>query len=395
MKQFKVQSFVLVLIGFTLGFSEFLIVGILDDLSQQFDVPVATVGYLVTIFAMVYAISTPIITLMIGKTNLFWSLLVLMAIFTVGNAMSVMAPNFALLAVSRVVTALVSGVAISIALSFVSHIAPMAKRGWLLSWVFSGFSIASVLGVPLGTWISTNFGWRMAFLTIIGISIVTMGLIFGSLPRDFKQRGSSIGGQLALLKDSRIRIGMFLPMFNLAAIYVFYTFLRPIITTQLHFSTNMLTVLLFIFGIANIIGNQASGRLTNGPGLHAMPRVYVGQFILMMLLPFTFNLQWVGAAVLMLLIISMPLLNSPIQIHFLQVAEQGYPQSIVLASSLNSIFSNFGIALGSATGGVIVSHLGMNAVGPGGAAYTLITLLMVCWLNRVNKRPATSLGSKG
>lgn len=97
----------------------------------------------------------------------------------------------------------------------------------------------------------------------------------------------------------------------------------------------------------------------------------------------------------MLLIISMPLLNSPIQIHFLQVAEQGYPQSIVLASSLNSIFSNFGIALGSATGGVIVSHLGMNAVGPGGAAYTLITLLMVCWLNRVNKRPATSLGSKG
>ncbi len=86
MKQFKVQSFVLVLIGFTLGFSEFLIVGILDDLSQQFDVPVATVGYPVTIFAMVYAISTPIITLMIGKTNLFWSLLVLMAIFTVGNA---------------------------------------------------------------------------------------------------------------------------------------------------------------------------------------------------------------------------------------------------------------------------------------------------------------------
>ena len=75
MKQFKVQSFVLVLIGFTLGFSEFLIVGILDDLSQQFDVPVATVGYLVTIFAMVYAISTPIITLMIGKTNLFWSCL--------------------------------------------------------------------------------------------------------------------------------------------------------------------------------------------------------------------------------------------------------------------------------------------------------------------------------
>lgn len=83
MKQFKLQSFVLVLIAFTLGFSEFLIVGILDDLSEQFNVSVATVGYLVTIFAMVYAVSTPFITLLIGKYNLFWSLLALMGIFII------------------------------------------------------------------------------------------------------------------------------------------------------------------------------------------------------------------------------------------------------------------------------------------------------------------------
>lgn len=150
MKQFKVRSFVLVLIAFVLGFSEFLIVGILDDLGAQFNVPVATVGYLVTIFAIVYAISTPFITILLGKYNLFGGLLLMMGIFTLGNVLSFLATNFVFLAVSRIITASVAGAAISIALTFVGYIAPMAKRGWLLSWVFSGFSIASVVGVPLG-----------------------------------------------------------------------------------------------------------------------------------------------------------------------------------------------------------------------------------------------------
>ncbi|KRM59948.1 major facilitator superfamily protein [Secundilactobacillus malefermentans DSM 5705 = KCTC 3548] len=386
MKQFKIQSLILILIAFTLGISEFLIVGILDDLSAQFNVSVAAVGYLVTIFALVYAVSTPFITLLIGKHNLFWGLFGLMGIFTFGNILSFISPNFTVFTISRIITALVSGVAISIALSFAGHIAPLPKRGWLLSWVFAGFSIASVLGVPLGTWISTNLGWRISFLTIIIISFITMGLILASLPRDFKQQASSIMGQLALLKDRRIQVGMFLPMFNLASIYVFYTYLRPILTTQLHFSTGMLTILLFVFGITNIIGNRMSGKLTEGPGLNVMPQVYIGQFVLLLIMPLAFLYSWVGVLVLMLLITSMPLLGSPIQILFLQVAEEAYPQSIVLASSLNSIFSNFGIALGSATGGVLVSSIGMNSVGPGGAIYTVITFGLTVWLIRLNKK---------
>lgn len=390
MKTFKFQSFVLVLIAFILGFSEFLIVGILDDLGTQFNVPVATVGYLVTIFAMVYAVSTPLITIMIGKYNLFWDLMVMMAIFTFGNILSFVATNFVFLAISRVVTAMVAGVSISLGLTFAGYIAPMSKRGWLLSWVFSGFSIASVVGVPLGTWISTQFGWRISFLTVIVISIMTMGLVFFSLPRDFKQKESTISGQLALLKDHKIQVGMLLPMFNLAAIYVFYTYLRPIITNQLHFSVQMLTILLGVFGISNIIGNRVSGLISEGPGLREMPFVYISQLILMALMPLVFHYSWLGAVLLFLVIFTMPLINSPIQLFFLSIAEKKYPQSIVLASSLNSIFSNFGIALGSATGGIIVSHLSLNGVGPGGAVYALVSLGLVLWLNHMTQKGLSS-----
>jgi predicted MFS family arabinose efflux permease len=90
----------------------------------------------------------------------------------------------------------------------------------------------------------------------------------------------------------------------------------------------------------------------------------------------------------------MYLINSPIQMHFLGVAERDYPQAIVMASSLNSIFANFGIALGSATGSLIVDHLSMRVTGFGGAVYILAALLLVIWLNRVNKQAAEAVPVK-
>jgi len=112
LKKFRIQSFVLILLAFVLGFSEFIIVGILDDIASQFSVNIAVVGYLVTIFALVYAVSTPIITSLI-KSNLYRALLLLLEIFTLGNLLTAVAPNYSVLVISRVVTAIVSGAAIS------------------------------------------------------------------------------------------------------------------------------------------------------------------------------------------------------------------------------------------------------------------------------------------
>ena len=148
MKEFKIQSFVLILISFILGFSEFIIIGILDDLAKEFSVSVATTGYLVTIFALVYAVSTPIITSTL-KNNLYHAMVVLALIFAFGNALTIFAPNYTVLVISRVIVAIVSGSLVSLSITFATVIAPMPKRAWLVSWIFSGFSVASVFGVPL------------------------------------------------------------------------------------------------------------------------------------------------------------------------------------------------------------------------------------------------------
>lgn len=144
MKKFRIQSFVLILLAFVLGFSEFIIVGILDDIASQFSVNIAVVGYLVTIFALVYAVSTPIITSLI-KSNLYRALLLLLEIFTLGNLLTAVAPNYSVLVISRVVTAIVSGAAISLAMTFATAIAPLERRAWLISWIFSGFSLPPFL----------------------------------------------------------------------------------------------------------------------------------------------------------------------------------------------------------------------------------------------------------
>jgi len=135
MKKFRIQSFVLILLAFVLGFSEFIIVGILDDIAQQFSVDISVVGYLVTIFALVYAVSTPIVTSLI-KSNLYRALLLLMGIFTFGNLLTALSPTYSVLVISRVVTAIVSGAAISLAMTFATVIAPLERRAWLVSWIF-------------------------------------------------------------------------------------------------------------------------------------------------------------------------------------------------------------------------------------------------------------------
>lgn len=386
MNKFRLQSIVFVLTAFMLGCNEFIMIGIISDIAHQFNVSIAVVGYLVTIFATVYAISTPLITIFTNRFNRFKTLMVLMLVFLIGNTATALAPNYFMLVVARMVTAAVAGSIISLIMTFASSVAPMDKRPALISWIFSGFSIASVFGVPIGTAISTAYGWRNAFLIVSVISVLTLGLLFWLLPRQIKQVTSSLGKQLSLMKDPRVYDGVVLVLFGAAAMYGYYTYIRPLLTTELGFSLSSLNWLLFLLGLMSIFSNQLSGQLASHGGLVHMPKVYILEIALLFILPFTLHLAIFGLVVLLVLSLITSVLNSPIQLHFLNVAEQDYPQSIVLASSLNSIFFNFGISLGSATSSTIVDVAGVHNISFGAGVFALLALVMVVLLNRAIKR---------
>lgn len=383
MIKLKLQAIVLVLIAFMLGCNEFIIVGILSDISRQFGEKISTVGYLVTLFALVYAVSTPVITVFISRFNRYTSLSVLMIIFIVGNTYSALAPTYFQLVISRVITALTAGVIISLAMSFATVIASVEKRAFLVAWIFSGFSIASVFGVPIGTVISAAWGWRYAFFAITIISFVSLVLMMLVLPRNVTQAKSTLVNQLTICSDPRMIVGTLLVLCSAAASYVVYTYIRPLLITVLAFPAASLSILLFVYGLTSIMSNQLSGFLAARDGLNKMPWIYMIETLMFVSLPLLLKWQWAGLVDIMLIGLVMYLLNSPIQIHFLSVAEKDYPQSLVLASSFNSIFFNFGISLGSAAGSMIIDKTTPSFLGVGAAVFSLSALGLSISLNRL------------
>ncbi|MFC6181163.1 MFS transporter [Lactiplantibacillus daowaiensis] len=386
MTKYRWQASALVLVTFMLGCNEFMVVGVLSDIARSLSVSVATAGYLVTIFAIVYAISTPIITILANRFDRYKTLMGLLVIFLIGNTWSGFTTSYGWFLVSRMLTAAVAGAIESMVVLFANDIAPRNQRAMLISWIAAGFSIASVVGVPIGTAISTATSWHVAFHLISVISLLTVIVMAWLLPKDIQQVSGGIKDQLVLLTDRRIYLGALLILCSAAAMYAYYTYIRPLLTTGLGFGPLALNWLLFVIGLVSIMGNQLSGIVAKRSGLRSMPKFYVVDIALLLLFPLAMNNAVTGFALLVILTLLITVVNSPIQIHFLDVAEADYPQAILLASSLNAIFFNIGISAGSATAALVLAHSDLKQLGFGGAVFDALALIIVIRLNQTMTR---------
>lgn len=289
-------------------------------------------------------------------------------LFALCNLICAIATNYTVFLVFRTLTAVVSGTVVSISMTYAEDVASIPEHiPGVVAGVFSGFSVASVIGVPIASTITHVFGWRAAFITISAATFLLLVLLFLKLPRQNRLKAGSIFEQFKLFLDKRISIGCAIVFLAGASTYCFYTYLTPIFQQELHIPDSMLSVALLVFGIAAIISNVSSGQVANVSGIRTLPLIYVIQTVCLLLLPIATHNLISGGLVLFTLGVVMYLLNSPLQMHFLKIATREHPACVNLASSLISVFFNFGIAAGSAMGGVIVGHVGLRYVGIGGA----------------------------
>ena len=386
MKHTTLRSFTFILVAFMLGCNEFMVVGVLSDIARSYHVPLSTVGFLVTAFAGVYATSTPIITTLTSNWNRYKLLMLLMTVFFIGNTLTAIAPTLGWLLFARIITAAVAGTIISLINLLVSIITPMDKRPMVLAWVGAGFSIASVIGVPLGTTIATLLSWHDSFWIISGLTLIVFALLAWLTPRDTPQVKGSILEQLALLKDHRVLLGIGITVAVLSLQYTFYTYVRPLITTVMGFSLTSLNWLLFLLGVMSIIGNEIDGIVASHNGVQKLSIVFIIMTILSLVLGIALGNKITGMLVLAALCVVVIIYGTTIQLVFISVAEKEYPQSLALATSLISIFANVGISLGSFTASTTVNFANLTMLGYVGAVYGLLAIGLSFALRRFYRK---------
>ena len=365
----------LTLLTFVLGTSEFVIVGILTDISSNLHITNAKAGTLVSAFAITFAIATPLV---MSATSHFpkrkW-MLFLIGSFIILNALCVISTNYIMLLSLRMITAIVTGVLISLAMIVASETIPITKRGIAISCVFGGFTLANVIGVPIGTVIAKWYDWHATFLLTTFLGGVAFLASILNLPKKLSQYRSSMRDQFSLLTHPRILMAFFIPSLGFGATYAVFTYLVPILK-QMEAPSSSISLILFGYGFISIFSNILAGKIASHNAIGRLRFVFLVQAFVLISLYWTTNHFIFGLINIGMMSLMAILLTTSTQLYLIDLASIYQPKATGLAASLMPVASNVGIAFGSALGG-IVYHQGplMNVTLVGGFIAIFASLL--------------------
>ncbi|WP_409291154.1 MFS transporter [Peribacillus sp. SCS-37] len=354
-RQHTLLIFTLTLLTFVLGTSEFVIVGLLKEVASDIDISVAAAGSLVSGFAIAYAAGTPIITAFVSRFPKYPLMLSLLCIFIIGNIVSAVSGSFSLLMVSRIITAVASGVLTALAMSVANDVMPKERRSSAIALIFAGFTIANVMGVPLGTFTGQLGGWQLTFWLTAGLGILALIISMLVLPRDLRGQKSSLADSIKLFTQPRILLAFFIPIFCFTGTYSIYTYITPILQDGLHISARFNGIVLLAYGLFSILSNVLAGKIARHNGIGKLRYVFLIQAAVLASLYFTMDSAFLGLVSIMLIAVMLYAMNASIQLYFMDLAKKYSPGAQDFASSLTPVSVNIGIASGSALGGVVVS----------------------------------------
>ncbi|KJJ43422.1 MFS sugar transporter [Bacillus subtilis] len=346
--------------AFAIGTTEFISVGLLPLISDDLHIPVTTAGLTVSLYALGVTFGAPILTSLTSSMSRKTLLLWIMFIFIAGNTMAAAASSIGILLAARVISAFSHGVFMSIGSTIAADIVPEDKRASAISIMFTGLTVATVTGVPFGTFIGQQFGWRFAFMVIIAVGIIafiTNGILVPSTLR--KGTKTTMRDQLKLVTNGRLLLLFVITALGYGGTFVVFTYLSPLLQEVTGFKAGTVAVILLGYGIAIAIGNMIGGKLSNRNPIAALFYMFIVQAIVLFVLTFTAPYQIAG----LITILCMGLLafmNVPgLQVYVVMLAERFVPSGVDVASAMNIAAFNAGIALGSYLGGVITDSIGL------------------------------------
>lgn len=346
--------------AFAIGTTEFISVGLLPLIADDLHIPVTTAGLTVSLYALGVTFGAPILTSLTSrmprKTLLIW----IMLIFIAGNTMAASATSIGVLLAARVISAFSHGVFMSIGSTIVADLVPAHKRASAISIMFTGLTVATVTGVPFGTFIGQQFGWRLAFIVIIAVGVIALVTNSILIPSDLRKgTRTTFRDQIKLVTNGRLLLLFIITALGYGGTFVVFTYLSPLLQEVTGFKEGTVAFILLIYGIAIAIGNMIGGKLSNRNPITALFYMFIVQAIVLLVLTFTAPFKIAG----LLTIIFMGFLafmNVPgLQVYVVMLAERFVPSAVDVASAINIAAFNAGIAIGSYIGGVITDSIGL------------------------------------
>ncbi|EOT49554.1 MULTISPECIES: MFS transporter [Enterococcus] len=348
--------FALAISAFGIGSTEFISVGLLPLIKEDFGVSLNQAGLTVSIYALGVTIGAPILTALTSRLAKKQILLLVMTVFILGNLIAAFAPIFSLLLVGRIIASFAHGVFMSVASVIAAEVVMPDKRASAISIMFTGLTVATVTGVPLGTFIGQAINWRWSFLFIAGIGIIGWLANFLLVPSTLtKSQAISLADSLAVLKNKQMLLILLLTAIGYGGTFTVYTFITPILESYFGYSSQASVIILVIYGLFVALGNTLGGKWANQQPLRFIFYAFIGLSISLLLLFLFINNRMLGLGAVLLMGLFMFMSVPGLQLYAVIIAEREVPQATAMASALNISAFNVGIFLGSTIGGQVVA----------------------------------------
>ncbi|WP_207477137.1 MFS transporter [Arenibaculum pallidiluteum] len=353
--------------AFGIGVTEFVIMGLLLEVSADLGVSIAQAGLLISGYALGVVVGAPVLTVLSGNWPRKTVLLALMAIFTLGNIACAIASTYGLLMAARILTALAHGTFFGVGAVVATGLVREDRKASAIAAMFTGLTVANILGVPFGTWIGQQLGWRASFWAVALVGALALAVIGALVPKDGRApERADWRADLRVILRGPVLLGLLTTVLGYAGVFAVFTYIAPMLTHIGGFTESAVSPILLVFGGGLVVGNLVGGKLADRrllatvlgslgalglvlalmtPGLHSRASAVL----------FTGLLGAAGFATV-----------APLQMWVLSKAE-GAGQS--LASSFNIAAFNLGNAIGAWAGGAVIDH------GPGLAYVPLVAAL--------------------
>lgn len=337
--------------GVGIGVTEFTMMGLLREVEQGLVISTPEAGHLISAYALGVVVGAPLLAAVGARLPRKHLALGLMLFFSIANLTSFIAPDYGSMLASRFAAGLPHGAFFGVAAVIAASLVPPTRRGWAISMVMAGLSISNVVGVPFATWLGQTYGWRLLFVLVGALGLVTLGLLWKYVPFQEAHPDASIRRELGALKRLQVWLAILIGIVGFGGFFATYTYIAHTMTQVAGIQESHIPLVVALYGLGMVAGNIAGGRIADKSVMGTLYKVLPG--IAVALVVYAVAVHWPWSAFVMVFVVgaSGSMLIPALQTRLLDAS----PDAPSLASSLNHAALNVANALGAFLGGLVIA----------------------------------------